>query len=100
MFHGNESFFTDSEKTLRINKFFAYVLQDSSSYTVPDQLKEPFIKLMNIVFSLSDFLLFLESGDDSSAAGADELPLFLDHQCVKIPLAPVFEQFFWIVKTQ
>ena len=41
MFHGNESFFSDSEKTLRFNEFFASVFQDSSSYAVPDQLKEP-----------------------------------------------------------
>ena len=99
MFHGNESFFTDSEKTLRFNKFFGSVFQDSSSYTVPDQLKQPSIKLMKLDFSLSDVLLLLESCDDSRAAG-DELPLFLLHQCSKILCEPVFELFFWIVKTQ
>ena len=50
---------------------------------------------MNLDFSLSDV-----SCDDSSAAGADELPSFLLHQCAKILCAPVFELFFWIVKTQ
>ena len=99
MFHGNESFFTDSEKTLVFNKFFASVFQDKSSRTVPDQLKEPCIKLMNLDFSLSDVLLLLESCDDSSAAGADKLPSFLLHQCANILCAPVFE-LFWIVKTQ
>ena len=74
MFHGNESFFTDSEKTLGFNKSFALVFQDKNSHTVPDQLKEPCIKLMNL--DLSDVLLLLESCDDSSAAGADELPSF------------------------
>ena len=100
MFHGGESFFTESEKALGFNKFFASVFQDKSSHTVPDQLKEPCIKLMNLDFSLSDVLLLLESCDDSSAAGADELPSFLLHQCAKILCAPVFELFFWIVKTQ
>ena len=100
MFHGNESFFTDSEKALGFNKFFASVFQDKSYHTVPDQLKEPCIKLMNLDFSLSDVLLLLESFDDSIAAGADELPSFLLHQCAKILCAPVFELFFWIVKTQ
>ena len=100
MFHGNETFFTDSEKALGFNKFFALVFQDKSSHTVPDQLKEPCIKLMNIDFSLSDVLLLLESCDDSSAAGADELPSFLLHQCAKTQCAPVFELFFWIFKTQ
>ena len=79
MLHGNESFFTDSEKALGFNKFSASVFQDKSSHTVPDQLKEPCIKLMNLDFCLSDVLLLLESCDDSSAAGADELPLFLLH---------------------
>ena len=61
MFHGNESFFTDSEKALGFNKFSASVFQDKSSHTVPDQLKEPCFKLMNLDFSLSDVLLLLES---------------------------------------
>ena len=100
MFHGNESFFTNSEKALGFNKFFASVIQEKSSHTVPDQLKESCIKLMNLDFSLSDVLLLLESCDDSTAAGADELPSFLLHQCAKILCAPVFELFFWIVKTQ
>ena len=90
MFHGNESFFTDSEKALGFNKFFALVFQDKSSHTVPDQLKEPCIKLMNLDFSLSDVLLLLESCDYSSAAGADELPSSLLQQCAKILCAPVF----------
>ena len=100
MFHGNGSFFTDSEKTLGFNKLLASVLQDKSSYTVPDQLTEISMKLMNLDFSLSDILLLLESCDDSSAPGADELPSFLLHQCAKILRAHVFELFFWIVKTQ
>ena len=100
MFHRNESFSTDSEKALGFNKFFASVFQDKSSHTVPDQLKEPCIKLMNLDFSLSDVLLLLESCDDSSAAGAEELPSFLLHQCAKILCAPLFELFFWVVKKQ
>ena len=100
MFHGNESFFTDSDKALGFNKFFASVFQDKSSHTVPDQLKEPCIKLMNLDFSLSDVLLLFESCDDFSATGADELPSFLLHQCAKVLCAPVFELFFCIVKTQ
>ena len=77
-------FFTDSEKVLGFNNFFAPVFHDSSSYTVPDQLNEPSINLLNLTFSLSDAFLLLESCDDSSAAGADELPSFLLHQCFNI----------------
>ena len=101
MFHRNESFFTDSEKILELHKFFASVFQDKSSHTVPDQLKEPCIKLRKLDFSLSDvLLLLLESCDDSSAAGADGLTSFLLPLCAKILCAPVFELFFWIVKAQ
>ena len=55
---------------------------------------------MNLDFPSSDVLLLLELCDDSSAAGADNIPSFLLHHCAKILCAPVFELFFWIVKTQ
>ena len=84
-------FLTDSEKALGFNNFFASVFQDKRSYTVPDQLIEPSIKLMNLDFSLSDVLLLLELCYVSSAAGAEEIPSFLLHQCAKILCAPVFE---------
>ena len=63
-------------ESLGIQKILCFCL---SSYTAPDQLKEPSIKLMNLHFSLSDVLLLLELRDDSSAAGADELTSFLLH---------------------
>ena len=51
----------------------------------------PSVSLINLDFSLSDFLLLLESCDDSSAAGGDELPSFsLDH-CSNILCALVIE---------
>ena len=44
---------------------------------------------MNLEFSFSDILLFLESLGDFSAAGADELPSFLLGQCAKVMCAPL-----------
>ena len=58
LFNGNEPFFTDSEKALGFNKFFASIFQDKSSYTVPDQLKEPSKKLMHMNFF---YLMFSSS---------------------------------------
>ena len=55
---------------------------------------------MKLDFSLSDVLLFLDSCDDSSAAGADELPEFVLHHCAKTLYKSVFELFFWIVEIQ
>ena len=97
-FHVNESFFTNSIKTLGFNKLVASVFQDSSSHTLRDQLKEPSIKLMILDFSLSNVLLLLESCHDSSAADADALPSFLLHQGAKILCAPVFEHSYGLSK--
>ena len=61
MFGGNESFFADSDKALKFNKFLNSVLQHNSLS----------IKLINLDFSLSDVFFLLKSCDDSSAVGVN-----------------------------
>ena len=100
MFHGNESFFTDSEKALGFNKFFALVFQDKSSHTVPDQLKNLASNWWTLI---SLYLMFSSSWSRVMIL----VPLVLmsyphssftnvQRFCVR----QFFELFFWIVKTQ